>query len=102
MSNSKYILRFFFFSFWGPANANFLKQYCYILQNKFENIDVMYMHIVCSVYRCLLFLLKVTLPTTGLAYIIKHFYSFSWIRVNGDHFVNVAMLQNAKEKQFSF
>ncbi len=43
-----------------------------------ENGDILRMRITCSVYRFLcrhiVFLHKVTLPTTGLAYIIQHFF----------------------------
>jgi len=36
-------------------------------------VDVMHIHIRCSVYRRVIFLYKVTSSTTGLACIIQHF-----------------------------
>ncbi len=59
---------------------SFWKQYLYRLRvnyNISENSDIMRMHIMCSVCRhmnmCVVFLYKVTSPTTGLACIIQHF-----------------------------
>ncbi len=74
-----------------------------------ENGDIMRMCITCSVYRfvCrrIVFLHKVTLPITGLAYIIQHFFMFLWICVNGIVFTTLLSVrktfQKHKRKNFS-
>ncbi len=102
-------------TFWEPKNANFGKQVseytflktipllslCKLQKCEFVKTVTSCAHVTSSVYkyvcRHVVFLYKVTSPTTGLACIIQHFLLFSWL-CEWDHFVVVSSVCETCQK----